>query len=182
MHRHEEVRSDDGRDAFHICDGYATVQGPNYALAKRIQHWRTVAAHCDDGAVVSSNVAPATFTASVEHNPVTFAISRAVAVFEPLEVFDKETTKALMTLLLVHDLRCPESAAHGGAATGKKRGGGGSVMLRNPLELVSQTAVDCGVWRAGVKIGSTAEVALLLYAVGRPLQRLGLPSPLQARL
>ena len=50
-----------------------------------------MAAHCDDGAVVSSNVAPATFTASVEHNPVTFAISRAVAVFEPLEVFDKET-------------------------------------------------------------------------------------------
>ena len=82
-----------------------------------------------------------------------------------------------MTLLLVHDLRCPESAA-------RRRGtdGGSGVVLRNPLELVSQTAVDCGVWRAGVKIGSTAEVSLLLYAIGRPLQRLGLPSPLQARL
>lgn len=87
-----------------------------------------------------------------------------------------------MALLLLHDLRCPSSAATAGDFAGAALSSDETPALRNPLELMSRTAVDCGVWRAGVKIGSTAEVSLLIYAIARPLQRLGLPSPLQARL
>jgi hypothetical protein len=35
-------------------------QGPNYILAKRIQHWRAVIARNDQKCVVSSNIAPST--------------------------------------------------------------------------------------------------------------------------
>ena len=42
-------------------------QGPNYCLAKRLQHWRAVLCRAS-GCVVSSNVAPATATASVVSN------------------------------------------------------------------------------------------------------------------
>ena len=43
-------------------------QGPNYALAKRLQSWRAMVARAD-GQPVSINVAPATATASVVSNP-----------------------------------------------------------------------------------------------------------------
>jgi hypothetical protein len=35
------VKAKDG-ETFHIVDGLVNRQGPNYALAKRIQHWRAV--------------------------------------------------------------------------------------------------------------------------------------------
>ena len=127
---HEPVVSQSG-EKFYICDGLATIQGPNYALAKRVQHWRAVLAR-KNGVVASSNIAPATFTNSVEHNRLTLYISRAVSNFEPIEVFEKSTTKSLMSLLLLHDLYYPSSAANP------------STVLGNPLELMSQTAVDCG--------------------------------------
>ena len=161
--QHEHFRAAQDGQSFFICDGLATIQGPNYALAKRLQHWRAMLAD-SEGVKVSSNIAPATFTASVEHNNLTFAISRAVSTFEPIEVFDKETTKALMALLLLHDL---QSNGHG--------------ALRNPLELMSTTEVDCGVWRAGVQIGSTGEISALIYGVGTALSAVGLPSPLVDR-
>lgn len=39
-------------------------QGPNYLLAKRLQHWRAIIAR-HEGTVVSSNIAPASSTVSV---------------------------------------------------------------------------------------------------------------------
>ena len=51
----------------HIVDGLSTAQSFNYALAKRIQHWRA-AVEFEAGAVVSSQVAPSTATISVIHN------------------------------------------------------------------------------------------------------------------
>jgi hypothetical protein len=50
-----------------VNDSLIAQQGPNYALAKRLQRWRaTVARH--DGAKVSLNVAPPTKTRSVTKN------------------------------------------------------------------------------------------------------------------
>jgi hypothetical protein len=37
------VKTRDGKD-LSIVDGLSVVQGPNYALAKRMQHWRAVVA------------------------------------------------------------------------------------------------------------------------------------------
>src|SRR5690349_21410592 len=47
-----------------ICDSLVAQQGPNYALAKRLQRWRATVAR-DGGAAVSMNVAPPTRTRSV---------------------------------------------------------------------------------------------------------------------
>lgn len=159
----EEVLSETG-DNFYVCDGLASVQGPNYALAKRIQHFRATVNHFE-GKRVSSNIAPATFTDSVESKKITFYISRSVNIFKPIEVFDKDTTKALMTYLLLYDV----------LGYDKKQ------SYRHPLEVVSSNAIDCGVWRCAVKIGSGGEVAVLLYFVGRTLELLKLPSFLQMK-
>ena len=50
-----------------INDSMVPQQGPNYALAKRLQRWRAAVAR-RDGALVSMNVAPPTRTRSVVKN------------------------------------------------------------------------------------------------------------------
>ena len=90
-----------------ICDSLVAQQGPNYALAKRLQRWRATVAR-DGGAAVSMNVAPPTRTRSVTRNRVLAAAYAGAGRFG-VEVFEPATTKALMAALLVHDL-------HAGAA------------------------------------------------------------------
>ena len=68
-----------------MCDAVVPQQGPNYILAKRLQHWRAVlsreqgrhaqthtqthaSTHTQSGSMVSSNIAPSTATASVVSN------------------------------------------------------------------------------------------------------------------
>ncbi len=110
-----------------VCDALVPQQGPNYALAKRLQRWRaTTARH--DGMTVSLNVAPATRTRSVVKNKA-LAAAYAGAHRFGVEVFDPATSNTLMAALLVYDLRAgvqPETepwkdeainAAHGGLWT-----------------------------------------------------------------
>ncbi|WP_332642599.1 hypothetical protein [Aeromicrobium sp.] len=110
-----------------ICDALVPQQGPNYALAKRLQRWRaTTARH--EGTTVSLNVAPATRTRSVVKNKA-LAAAYAGAHRFGVEVFDPATSNTLMAALLVHDLRAgaePQAepwldeatnAAHGGLWT-----------------------------------------------------------------
>lgn len=110
-----------------ICDALVPQQGPNYALAKRVQRWRaTVARH--EGATVSLNVAPATRTRSVVKNKA-LAAAYAGAHRFGVEIFDPATSNTLMAALLVHDLRSgagpasepwmdeAQGAAHGGLWT-----------------------------------------------------------------
>ena len=106
-----------------LADGVVRQQGPNYALAKRVQRWRaTVAAR--EGRAVSLNLAPATTTRSVMRNRVLAAAYSGARRFG-VEVFPPATTRVLMAALLVRDLHRPappgdpdealaESAAHGG--------------------------------------------------------------------
>jgi hypothetical protein len=107
-----------------ICDSLIPQQGPNYALAKRIQRWRATVAR-DAGATVSMNVAPPTRTRSVLKNRALAAAYHGAPRFG-VEIFEPATTKTLMAALLVHDLHtgCPpqdhpwqdeaHAAAHGG--------------------------------------------------------------------
>ena len=110
-----------------ICDSLIPQQGPNYALAKRIQRWRaTTARH--EGLSVSLNVAPATRTRSVLKNKA-LAAAYAGAHRFGVEVFDPATSNTLMAALLVYDLRAGArdqvepwqdeaiNAAHGGLWT-----------------------------------------------------------------
>jgi hypothetical protein len=107
-----------------INDSLVPQQGPNYALAKRIQRWRATVAR-QDGATVALTVAPPTRTRSVLKNRG-LAAAYAGAHRFGVEVFEPATSNTLMAALLVHQLRRPRpagaavwtdeafAAAHGG--------------------------------------------------------------------
>ena len=128
----EVVACPDGT-RFGLADSQVAQQGPNYALAKRLQRWRALAARAD-GVRSSVNVAPATSTRSVTSNRMLAAAYAGAGRFG-VEVFEPATSRALMAALLVHDLR-QDGASADPAAT-----------LRDPLELFSETAAHGGLWR-----------------------------------
>lgn len=77
---------------FYLVDGLVNKQGPNYALAKRMQHWRAVVARESYRCRVSSNIAPSTATASVVSNRLFAMAYGGMRFFKPMEasfcVFD----------------------------------------------------------------------------------------------
>lgn len=106
-----------------INDSIVVQQGPNYALAKRIQRWRaTVARH---ERTVAFSVAPATRTRSVTSNRLLAAAYAGAHRFDA-EIFEPETARKLLAILLIHQIRNPRppapqswqdeavGAAHGG--------------------------------------------------------------------
>ena len=86
-----------------LNDSLVPQQGPNYALAKRLQRWRATVAR-RDGVTTSLNVAPPTRTRSVVKNRA-LASAYAGAHRFGIEVFEPATSNTLMAALLVHDLR-----------------------------------------------------------------------------
>ena len=115
-----------------IVDCLATVQGPNYALAKRLQRWRTSTSR-NNGLWVSMNVAPATRTRSVVKNRA-LAAAYAGAHRFGVEVFDPSTSNTVMAALLVHDLRSTTSLARPDAA------------IQHPDEPWALQAAHGGLW------------------------------------
>lgn len=127
-------------------------QGPNYAFAKLVQRWRNIVCRAE-GHVVSSNVAPATLTVSVMHNPLIRAGMLGCRFFQ-IVPFEPETSNALMTALMLHDLQSSTSTAWP------------STELGHPLDLFQENAVHGGVWRCAYKGNSYTEVSALLYGLG----------------
>jgi hypothetical protein len=107
-----------------ISDCLVPQQGPNYALAKRLQRWRATDARAH-GRTVSLKIAPPTRTRSVLKNRALATVYAGAHRFG-VEVFEPGTANTLMAALLVHDLRRPApprdypwqdeaaQAAHGG--------------------------------------------------------------------
>ncbi len=126
-----------------ICEGLVPQQGPNYALAKRLQRWRATVA-CDGGAAVSMNVAPPTRTRSVTKNRV-LAAAYAGAHRFGVEVFEPATTKTLMAALLVHDLNT-----------------GGGPAAAHPWQDEAHAAAHGGLWRTAYAPRSALGLAALL--------------------
>lgn len=91
-----------------INDSLVPQQGPNYALAKRIQRWRATIARRDQ--VVSFAVAPPARTRSVTGNRLLAAAYAGAHLFD-VEVFAPATANRLMAVLLVHQVRRPRPAA-----------------------------------------------------------------------
>jgi hypothetical protein len=143
------VESSD-KKTFSICDGLVVAQGPNYALAKRLQHWRAIVAR-SEGCTVSTNIAPSTATLSVVHNKQFAAAYGGMYLFRPMEIMYQETSNAVMGALLVHDILNTESTANP------------SKPLKNPLELFAYGAFHGGIWRCSWKINSIGEVAAVSY-------------------
>ena len=133
-----------------MADVLVAQQGPNYALAKRLQRWRGVAAQ-SAGVAVWFHVAPATWTRSVTKNRALAAAYGGAGRFG-IEVFAPETTRTLMAALLVHDLHQPPSAhAH-------------------PEVLFSDQAAHGGLWRAAHEPCSVLGLAAL-SGVSQALRR-----------
>jgi hypothetical protein len=131
-----------------VVDALVVEQGPNYALAKRLQQWRALVARAD-GQLASINVAPSTSTASVLSNPALAAGFRGAKAFD-IEVFEPATTNALMAALWVHDLRNPASSAQPATA------------LAHPLQLLAEGAAHGGLWRVPYLPRSVLPFAALL--------------------
>lgn len=72
--------------SLYLVDGLVNAQGPNYALAKRMQHWRAVVARQEYRCMVSSNIAPSTATASVVSNRLFAMAYGGMPFFKPMEV------------------------------------------------------------------------------------------------
>jgi hypothetical protein len=136
-----------------VVDSLILEQGPNYALAKRLQQWRAIVARAE-GRVASIHVAPSTTTASVVSNPALAAGFRGAKAFG-IEVFEPETTNALMAAMWVHDLRCPQAAAHP------------AVPLAHPLQLLAEGALHGGLWRVPYLPRSVLPFAALLGLMKR---------------
>mmetsp|Transcript_1300 Transcript_1300/g.2391 ORF Transcript_1300/g.2391 Transcript_1300/m.2391 type:complete len:533 (-) Transcript_1300:30-1628(-) len=146
------VKASNSSAEYYICDEIARPQGPNYTLAKRIQIWRSIVAREDFGCSVSANVAPATATQSVVHAKTFAWVYSGLSHFPPMEIFQQDTSNAVMGALLVYDVMCPSSVAHPSA---KK--------LDNPLLLFSENAFHGGMWRMAFKMDSIGEVAALVH-------------------
>ncbi|MGZ8736793.1 MAG: hypothetical protein ACXWW7_06480 [Nocardioides sp.] len=132
-----------------VIDSLVPQQGPNYALAKRLQRWRaTVARH--DGTTVSMNVAPPTRTRSVVKNRALAAAYAGSHRFG-VEVFEPATSNVLMAALLVHDLHT-----------------GGGPRHEQPWQDEAFAAVHGGLWRAPYAPRSALGLAALLgYGAAR---------------
>jgi hypothetical protein len=137
-----------------LIDSLIVEQGPNYALAKRLQQWRAVIARAS-GHRTCLNVAPSTRTASVLKNPA-FAAGFAGADTFGIEVFDPATTTAIMAALWVHDLRADESAAN------PER------PLEHPFELFMDNACHGGLWTSAYRARSALPMAAVVGWLRRP--------------
>ncbi|HUJ05950.1 MAG TPA: hypothetical protein VLX31_07560 [Streptosporangiaceae bacterium] len=143
-----------------ISDCLVAQQGPNYALAKRLQRWRACVAR-QAGMTVSLNVAPPTRTRSVVRNRV-LAAAYAGAHRFGAEVFEPDTCRVLMAALLVHDL-CAGSAAGTESGPGPEGGPGqGPGSIRQPWQDEAYAAAHGGLWRIAYAPRSALGLAALL--------------------
>jgi hypothetical protein len=71
------------------------TQGPNYALAKRMQQWRAILAR-SRGGNVSFSIAPATATSSVLSNKMFAAAYGGAHNWKPVEIFYQEVGLGLL--------------------------------------------------------------------------------------
>ncbi|MFG3603282.1 hypothetical protein [Micromonospora chersina] len=138
LHRNYPPGADPG-----INDSLVPQQGPNYALAKRLQRWRAAVAR-DAGATVSFTVAPPTRTRSVLRNRA-LAAAYAGAHRFGIEVFEPATSNTLMAALLVHDLRT-----------------GGGPAQEHPWRDEAYAAAHGGLWRVPYAPRSALGLAVLL--------------------
>ena len=126
-----------------VNDSLVPQQGPNYALAKRLQRWRATTARAA-GATVSMNVAPPTRTRSVVKNRA-LAAAYAGAHRFGVEVFEPATSNVLMAALLVHDLHT-----------------GGGPRHEHPWQDEAHAAVHGGLWRTAYAPRSALGLAAVL--------------------
>eukprot|EP01063_Lacrimia_lanifica_P029345 TRINITY_DN445_c1_g1_i1.p1 TRINITY_DN445_c1_g1~~TRINITY_DN445_c1_g1_i1.p1 ORF type:complete len:725 (+),score=348.11 TRINITY_DN445_c1_g1_i1:57-2231(+) len=131
-----------------VVDAIVPDQGPNYILAKRLQHWRSILSR-RDGCVVSTNIAPSTATKSVVSNKMFALAYEGMHHYKPVEVFYQDTSNAVMTGLMLNDLNDATSAANPAR------------KLANPMCLFSENSFHGGAWRCAYKFGTVGTGAVV---------------------
>ncbi len=137
VHRAYPPEADPG-----VADALVPAQGPNYALAKRIQRWRAAAAR-RDGRLVSFHVAPSTRTQSVIKNRALAAAYAGARRFG-VEIFEPDTANTLMAALLVRDIA------------------GGVTEHEHPWQDEAHAAAHGGLWRSAYEPRSMLGLAAVL--------------------
>jgi len=155
------LRSNIWRTDLPLVDGLIVNQGPNYALAKRLQHWRAIIAY-SKGVPVSTNIAPSTATISVVRATTFKWAYGGIPYFKPYEIFDQETTNAVMTAALIYDIKCKDSAAYPSNREKKQ------TSVKNPLELFKYNSFHGGVWRSPYTMDSLGVTSVIIYFMGGP--------------
>lgn len=128
----EQVFDSNKNISYGISDCIVIEQGPNYALAKRLQQWYAMLAR-QNGQKVSINIAPSTTTQSVIKNPLLKAAFEGADLFG-VEAFSPETTNAIMAAIWLYDLNCPDSLSNP------------DNVLEHPLKLIMENANHGGLW------------------------------------
>jgi len=144
------VKSKDGNNEYYMVNGISVAQGPNYALAKRMQHWRAIVARSKN-CIVASNIAPATSTVSVVHNRTFAWAYEGMPYFKPYEIFAPETSNAVMSALLFFDLNQNTSSANP------------KTILSNPNQLFQYGSFNGGAWRCAYTVDTIGEASVLIY-------------------
>lgn len=140
-----------------IIDSTILQQGPNYALAKRLQQWRAVVARLE-GRQAVMNIAPSTTTRSVVSHPALAAGFAGADLFD-VEVFEPATTNALMAALWVHELRFADAISNP------------ATPLTHPYELFMANAIHGGLWSVPYLPRSVLPFAAAAGFVRQQLQR-----------
>lgn len=124
-----------------IVNAFIVAQGPNYAMAKRLQRWRMTLARAE-GLLTSVHVAPPTRTRSVHSNPMMQERQQLTAHLG-IETFDPVTTETIAAAILVHDLRNPAAPANP------------LTPLGHPHEAFNVAANPGGRWRVPFDLNSS---------------------------
>ena len=152
---------------YYVVNGISVAQGPNYALAKRMQHWRAVIAR-SQGSIVSSNIAPATSTVSVTQNRTFAWAYEGMPYFKPYEIFAPETSNAVMSAILFSDLSNTKSASNP------------ATKLNNPNELFKYGSFNGGAWRCAYEVDSIGEASVFIYFFREAKPYIGVAAALTA--
>ena len=133
----------------YVHDGHLVLQGPNYALAKTLQNWRSVVSG-GHGVCVSANMAPGSRTRSMQHVPVVAKALEGQKHFAPLRPFDVFETRDTMTSLMLHDL-------------GRFRDNKGDTVdtSKHPMDVFGTTAVHGGTWRCPWSVESIGRASVV---------------------
>jgi len=134
-------------DSLVVLNGLASLQGPNYALAKMMQQWRCmIAQHAK--LVVAAPHAPPTRTYSVQHNPTAAAGLEGLQYFPPMVAFDVDACSSLMTAIVLHQVNQAYKE------------------LQHPMQLFWDGSVHGGSWRCPY---TTESCLVLAYLLGRTI-------------
>merc|ERR1719272_428708 len=114
----------------------------------------------ESGSSVATNIAPSTATISVTSNRTFAWAYQGMPFFKPYEIFQQETTNAVMAAMLFSDINDASSPAHPANRETHK--------IKNTLELFSTGGMHGGVWRCAFTIDSVGLPSVLIHFLGGP--------------